>query len=221
MANESHHSFVSLRENPLFLKYLERFSPLKLLSQINISSRPVKRNSGAELKLEDLRAISFVTAWSQLKQNIPGFYGVGTALKKVKENGSWEEVKRLYITSGQFKTMVDNCMMSMSKSDFRITAYLEKDKEFGSFLKQLKDEYELTRDLILDLTGTSVIMEQYPVERRSIALREKIILPLVTIQHYALQKLQTEGLDETQIKIYNKLIIRTVYGIVNAGRNLA
>ncbi|MBC7915555.1 MAG: phosphoenolpyruvate carboxylase [Pyrinomonadaceae bacterium] len=221
MANESHHSFVALREDPLFLKYLEQFSPLKLLSQINISSRPVKRNSGAELKLEDLRAISFVTAWSQLKQNIPGFYGVGTALKKVKENGSWDNVKRLYITSGQFKTMVDNCMMSMSKSDFRITAYLEKDKEFGYFWKQLKEEFELTRDLILELTGTTLIMEQYPVERRSIALREKIILPLVTIQHYALQKLQKSNLDEKQIKIYNKLVIRTVYGIVNAGRNLA
>ncbi|HEY0056999.1 MAG TPA: phosphoenolpyruvate carboxylase [Pedobacter sp.] len=221
MAQESHHSFVSLREDPLFLKYLEQYSPLKLLSQINISSRPMKRNSGAELKLEDLRAISFVTAWSQLKQNIPGFYGVGSALKKVKDNGSWEDVKELYIRSGQFKTMIDNCMMSMSKSDFRITAYLENEKEFGTFLKQLKDEYELTRDLILELTGTSVLMEQYPVERRSIALREKIILPLVTIQHYALQKLKTAGLDEKQIKIYNKLIIRTVYGIVNAGRNLA
>jgi phosphoenolpyruvate carboxylase len=221
MANESHHSFVSLREDPLFLKYLESFSPLKLLSQINISSRPVKRNSGAELKLEDLRAISFVTSWSQLKQNIPGFYGVGTALKKVKELGHWEEVKRLYGSSGQFKTMIDNCMMSMSKSDFRITAYLEHDPQFGYFWKKLKAEYELTRDLILHLTGTSVIMEQYPVERRSIALREKIILPLVTIQHYALQKLQSENLDDKHVKIYNKLIIRTVYGIVNAGRNLA
>ena len=221
MANESHHAFVALREDPLFLKYLESYSPLKLLSQINISSRPVKRNSGAELKLEDLRAISFVTAWSQLKQNIPGFYGVGSALKKVKTNGGWEEVKRLYISSGQFKTMIDNCMMSMSKSDFRITAYLQKDKEFGYFWKTLKAEYELTRDLILELTGTKLIMEQYPVERRSIALREKIILPLVTIQHYALQKLQSEDLDEKQIAIYNKLVIRTVYGIVNAGRNLA
>ena len=142
-------------------------------------------------------------------------------MKKVKANGSWEEVKRLYITSGQFKTMVDNCMMSMSKSDFRITAYLSKDKKFGAFWKKLKDEYELTRDLTLELTETSVMMEQFPVERRSIALRENIILPLLTIQHYALQKLNSDTLDENQIAIYNKLVIRTVYGIVNAGRNLA
>src|SRR5690606_14781619 len=179
MAHESHKAFVALREDPLFMKYLEKFSPLRLLSDINISSRPVKRNTSAELKLEDLRAISFVTSWSQLKQNIPGFYGLGTALKSIHSNGQWEELKSLYQSSGQFKTMIDNCMMSMSKSDFRITSYFESDPEFGQFWRNLRDEYDLTRKLILELTGTKRLMEQYPVERRSIEIREKIVLPLV------------------------------------------
>ncbi|MCO5935160.1 phosphoenolpyruvate carboxylase [Mucilaginibacter sp. RB4R14] len=220
MAEESHGLFLALREHPLFVDYLEKFSPLKLLSQINISSRPTKRNAGAKLKLEDLRAISFVTSWSQLKQNIPGFYGVGTALKKMKDNGSWKEVQELYQNSGFFKTMLDNCMMSMTKSDFRVTAYMEKDKKFGTFWKGLKAEFELTRDMLLELTGTTVLMEEFPVDRLSIAIREKIVLPLVIIQHYALQCLNNTD-DEELIGIYNKLVIRTVYGIVNAGRNLA
>ena len=221
MASTSHKAFVTLREDPLFLRYLEKFSPLKLLSQMNISSRPVKRSSGGELKLEDLRAISFVTAWSQVKQNIPGFYGVGSALKQARESGVWEEVKSLYETSGQFKTMMDNCMMSMSKADFRITRYLQNDPQFGTFWQTLRDEFELTKNLILELTGTSMLMEQYPVERRSIALREKIVLPLVIIQHFALQQLQSGNLSEEQTQSFGKLVIRTVYGIVNAGRNLA
>jgi phosphoenolpyruvate carboxylase len=220
MADESYKLFLALRQDPLFVEYLEKFSPLKLLSRINISSRPTKRNSGAQLKLEDLRAISFVTSWSQLKQSIPGFYGVGTALSKMKETGNWEEVKKLYNSSGFFKTMLDNCTMSMSKSDFRVTAYLEKDKKFGAFWKMLKDEFELTKTMLLDLTGSIVLMDEYPVERRSIAIREKIVLPLVIIQHYALQCLNNNT-DEELAKIYDKLIIRTVYGIVNAGRNLA
>src|SRR5476651_2718527 len=116
MADESYKLFLALRQHPLFVEYLEKFSPLKLLSHINISSRPTKRNSDSALKLEDLRAISFVTSWSQLKQSIPGFYGVGTALNKMKQEGNWEDVKQLYHTSGFFKTMLDNCMMSMSKS---------------------------------------------------------------------------------------------------------
>ena len=97
MAEASHELFLALREHPLFVEYLEKFSPLKLLSQINISSRPTKRNASAKLKLEDLRAISFVTSWSQLKQSIPGFYGVGTALQKMKEGGSWEKSKRIVL----------------------------------------------------------------------------------------------------------------------------
>ncbi len=219
MADESYKLFLDLRQHPLFVEYLEKFSPLKLLSHINISSRPTKRNSDS-LKLEDLRAISFVTSWSQLKQSIPGFYGVGTALSKMKQEGNWNEIKELYNNSGFFKTMVDNCTMSMTKSDFRVTAYLEKDKKFGQFWRLLRDEFELTKTMLFELTGTTILMEEYPVERRSIAIREKIVLPLVVMQHYALQCLNNNA-DEELTKIYNKLVIRTVYGIVNAGRNLA
>jgi len=138
----------------------------------------------------------------------------------MKESGNWDEVKELYKKSGFFKTMLDNCEMSMSKSDFRVTAYLGDDEKFGPFWKTLRDEFELTKAMLLELTGCKKLMEDYPVERKSIAIREKIVLPLVIIQHYALQCLNTCN-DEELIKIYNKLVIRTVYGIVNAGRNLA
>jgi phosphoenolpyruvate carboxylase len=84
----------------------------------------------------------------------------------------------------------------------------------------LKDEFELTKSVLLELTGTTLLMGEFPVERRSIAIRERIVLPLVIIQHYALQCLNNSK-DEELNKIYNKLVIRTVYGIVNAGRNLA
>ncbi len=219
MASDSYDSFVALRQHPLFLSYLEKFSPLSLLSRINISSRPVKRNSGERLKLEDLRAISFVTSWGQLKQNIPGFYGVGTALKNQEEKGNWENVQKTYHKSGYFKTIIDNCMMSMSKSDFAITAHFVNDQEFGAFWKTLNDEFELSKAMLLKLSEQSALMENYPVERRSIAVREKIILPLVLIQHYALKNLQEASGEEQQS--YEKLAIRTVYGIVNAGRNSA
>ena len=220
MADTSYEMFMNLRKHPLFVEYLEKFSPLKLLSKINISSRPTKRNADAQLKLEDLRAISFVTSWSQLKQNIPGFFGVGTSLKKMQEAGKWDEIKHLYQTSGFFKTMLDNCMMSMSKSNFNVTAYLREDKKFGEFWKVMKNEYELTKAMLIDLSDSKALMDEYPVERRSIAVRERIVLPLVIIQHFALQCLGDKP-DKELTEIYDKLVIRTVYGIVNAGRNLA
>ncbi|WDF67719.1 phosphoenolpyruvate carboxylase [Sphingobacterium oryzagri] len=221
MAHESHGKFMSLRKHPLFLKYLETLSPLKQLSEVNISSRPVKRNNGKELRLEDLRAISFVTSWSQLKQNIPGFYGVGTALRWADENNLWSYVKNLYESSGMFKTIIDNCMMSMTKSNFDITAYMQYDETFGEFWSMLRDEYELTRHYVLKLSNSSVLMEHYPIERASILAREKIILPLLTIQHYAIRILRGKELSEEKEAIYRKLIARTIYGVVNAGRNLA
>ncbi|WP_367864962.1 phosphoenolpyruvate carboxylase [Pedobacter sp. WC2423] len=220
MAKDSFDAFVALRKHPLFLNYLERFSPLSLLSKITISSRPVKRSSGEKLRLEDLRAISFVTAWGQLKQNIPGFYGIGTALKNQEASGNWDKICKTYQESGYFKTIIDNGMMSMSKTDFSITAHFAKDPEFGDFWKMLRDEYESSKEMLLKLAGHTTLMENYPVEKRSIAVREKIVLPLVLIQHFALENLQHE-LDDEQLESYEKLAIRTVYGIVNAGRNSA
>lgn len=221
MAEASHAKFLSLRNHPLFLKYLETLSPLKALSSINISSRPVKRNSDRDLRLEDLRAISFVTSWSQLKQNVPGFFGVGTALQWAEENNLWSYVRNLYESSGFFNTLIDNCMMSMTKSNFAITAYMRDDATFGEFWQILHDEYEKTKSYLLKLSGASVLMENYPVERASILEREKIVLPLLIIQHYAIRALLGGKLSSAQEEVYRKLIGRTVYGVVNAGRNLA
>lgn len=221
MAAESHRKFMSIRTHPQFLKYLERLSPLKALSSINISSRPVKRNSDRELRLQDLRAISFVTSWSQLKQNIPGFFGVGTALQWAEENNLWSYVSNLYQNSGFFNTLIDNCMMSMTKSNFAITAYMKDDPEFGEFWNILHDEYQKTKAYLLKLSNSKVLMENYPVERASILEREKIVLPLLTIQHYAIRKIENEDISQERKDIYRKLIGRTIYGVVNAGRNLA
>lgn len=76
------------------------------------------------------------------------------------------------------------------------------------------------KNMLLKLAGHEVLMENYPVEKRSIAVREKIVLPLVLIQHFALEKLQ-QTLTAEEVQSYEKLAIRTVYGIVNAGRNSA
>src|SRR5690606_647204 len=221
MAVESHRKFMALRNHPQFLKYLEKLSPLKALSSINICSRPVKRNSDKELRLQDLRAISFVTAWSQLKQNIRGFFGVGAALEWAVENNLRSSLRELYQNSGFFNKLIDNCMMSMTKSNFDITAYMRDEKEFGEFWTMLKEEYDKTKTYLLKLSNSDMLMQNYPVERASILEREKIVLPLLIIQHYAIRNIESGALTEEQQEVYRKLISRTIYGVVNAGRNLA
>jgi len=108
----------------------------------------------------------------------------------------------------------------MSKADFSITAHFANDPEYGDFWTMLHKEYERSKEMLLKLAGHTTLMENYPVEKRSVAVREKIVLPLVLIQHFALEKLQ-EQLTEQELQSYEKLAIRTVYGIVNAGRNSA
>ncbi len=222
MAKESFRVYEELKNHPLFLDYLSHASPLRFFAETNIGSRPVKRGGAGKLELKDLRAIPFVGAWSQIKQNVPGYYGVGAALQKVETDGNFEEVQRLYQNNAFFKALIDNCEMAMQKCFFPLTRFLSNDETYGDFWRNIHDEYKLTKKYVLQLSGKQVLMEDYPVEQQSIQMRERIMLPLTTIQQYALTKLrETENLTPETQKFYEKLVIRCSFGIINAGRNSA
>ncbi|MCF3109908.1 phosphoenolpyruvate carboxylase [Niabella sp. CC-SYL272] len=224
LASYGFDAYKQLKEHPQLANYLYEMSPLRFYNETNIGSRPAKRGgSQSSFSLNDLRAIPFAGAWSQLKQNVPGFYGVGTALKKMEYIGRFEELKSLYRESLYFKTLLDNCEMAMSKSYFPITAYMEKDEQFGGIWKMIYDEYLLTKEYLYKLSGHDTLMASYPVDKLSIRMRERIVKPLVTIQQYALVKLREGGddLDEALRDAYGKLVMRCSFGIINAGRNSA
>ena len=171
-----------------------------------------------------MRAIPFAGSWSQIKQNVPGFYGVGSALKKMEYIGKFEDVKKLYRESLYLKTLLDNCEMAMSKSYFPITAYLAKDEKFGEIYTMIREEYKLTREYLFKLSGNTTLMAGYPTDKLSIRMRERIVLPLVTIQQYAISKIREEestGANPEMKEVYGKLIMRCSFGIINAGRNSA
>ena len=221
LGNISFEAYQQLKQDALFLPYLQKFSPLNYYSKSNIASRPAKRGSGTSLQFQDLRAIPFVGSWSQLKQNVPGYYGVGTALQVLKEKGLWKEVQSLFNNIGFFKTLIDNSMMSMVKSNFAITKYIEQDPSFSPIWKNIKDEFQLTTQLYLELSNSKSLMEQDTLAKHSILLRDRIVLPLLTIQQYALCKIQAEDIDATEKAYYEKLLTRTMFGIINASRNSA
>ena len=81
LADLGYQKYLSFKNHPKFIPYLEKMSTLKYYSKTNIGSRPSKRSKSESLDFADLRAIPFVGSWSQLKQNVPGFFGVGSALK--------------------------------------------------------------------------------------------------------------------------------------------
>jgi len=222
LAKAAHGAYLALKLHPKFVPYLEKVTPLSFFGETNISSRPVKRNGGDALKFEDLRAIPFVGSWAQMKQNIPGFYGVGSALHDLKNGGKMPILKKLYSESLFFRTLLANSMMSLTKSYFPATAYLSDDKEFGEFWKIMEQEYKLSIEMILEVSGLSELMENNPVNRDSVKLRERIVLPLITIQQFALQRLRTGEPDAKQYeKQYRKVVLRCMFGIINAARNSA
>ena len=218
LAGYSYGKYSALKQHPLFVPYLQEISTLQYYGKTNIGSRPSKRGAGNELKFEDLRAIPFVGSWSQLKQNVPGFFGFGTALAKLKEEGRINEVKDLFKNSDFFKTLVLNSMMAMNKSYFPLTYYMKNHPKFGEFWQILFEEYNLSKEMMFEITGFEMLMQEEPVTRKSVKIREKIVLPLLSIQQYALIKLQK---NEGNKEALEKLVTRSLFGNINASRNSA
>ena len=213
--------YTELKEHPLFTEFLEEMSPLKYYGMANIGSRPSKRGKAKKLELDDLRAIPFVGAWSQLKMNIPGFYGLGKAFQDLSEAGRLHEVQSLYRKSKFFRTLIENSMQSMCKTFFPLTSYMADDAKFGAFWGVLNDEFERTEKFVLKVSGQPELLSNNPGIKASIALRENIVLPLLVIQQYALITLREQNLSEEVRAKYEKMVVRSLYGNINASRNSA
>ena len=225
LADLSYRAYEDFKNNPKFLPYLENVSTLNYYSKTNIGSRPSKRGKSSELVFTDLRAIPFVGSWSQLKQNVPGFYGVGTALKKYEENGRFDELIALYNNSKFFRSLIENSMMAMKKSNFDLTRYMKDDPEYGDFWQLIYDEFMTAKRLTLKLANHRELMENYPEGKASVEIRESIVLPLLTIQQNALMRLNElrgeQKKNEKLIEVYETIVTRSLFGNINASRNSA
>ena len=225
LANISYKAYSDFKSHPKFVPYLEHVSTIKYYAKTNIGSRPSKRgNVDSKFDFSSLRAIPFVGSWSQLKQNVPGFYGVGTALKYYSDKKEFSKIKKLYKTSPFFRTLISNSMMSLTKSFFKLTAYMKNDPEYGEFWSLIYEEYKLTKKLILRLSGFNSLMENEPANKASIEIREKIVLPLITIQQFALRKIkeiENKNDKSEDLEVYEKMVTRSLFGNINASRNSA
>ncbi len=163
-------------------------------------------------------------SWSQIKQNIPGFYGLGTALSEFESQGNLNELQELYANNLFFKTLIDNAQQSLAKTYFELTKYLSEDKRFGNLWQNIYAEAQLTKKIILSISKQEFLMQAVPQTRASIDLREKIILPLLTIQQHALEEIRiAEETDQenNQTEVYRKMVVKSLAANINASRNSA
>ena len=223
MADISLTHYTAFKQHPQFIPYLEQVSTLKYYGKTNIGSRPTKRSGDGSLVFADLRAIPFVGAWSQLKQNVLGYYGLGEALKQMIAQGKLARLQQLYQDSGYFKALIDNSMMSICKSYMPLTAYLQNDPQFGEFWLNIFAEFNAAIDGLKAVAQVDTLLADNPLRKQSIQTREAIVLPLLTIQQYCLQQInilkQQDEVDERLIAVYEKLVTRSLYGNINASRN--
>ncbi|HLP40637.1 MAG TPA: phosphoenolpyruvate carboxylase [Fibrobacteria bacterium] len=231
LSAESREAYAGFKADPLFLPYLEEMTPLGYFGMLNIASRPTRRRGPSSLRFEDLRAIPFVGAWSQMKQNIPGFYGVGAALQKLAKGGrkaaaNHRRLEDLYKRSLFFRTLLENAMMSLSKSYFPLTRYLEKDRKYGKLWRRIYREATLSKNLLKEITSQQKLMESNPVVRESIRIRERLILPLLVIQQYAMGRVKAiqknpEAHPKGALDAYTKMVVKAMAANINAARNSA
>ncbi len=220
----SHDAYARLRDHEQFTDYMVHRTAMLYYGKTNIGSRPDRRKEPEKFTLRDLRAIPFVASWAMNKQNIPGFYGFGHALSHMLKKDAAGELQELFRNSLFFRTLVENSMMVLKKSNFRLTRHSAHDEEYHELWQMLFDEFNRAHEALLEVSGYPYLMAGNPKDQLSIELREKTVLPLCVIQQYALcrlDELKKNGGSEQSVERYTKMVIRSSYGIINAARNYA
>jgi phosphoenolpyruvate carboxylase len=217
--------YRTLRDEPSFVEFLANYSPLPLFDHLTIGSRPVSRKRSEGLELEHLRAIPFVATWSVMKMQVPGFYGLGTALDTLIAQGRESELRDLYRDSRFFRALLDNAAMSLLKSNFDVNAHWLNDIHYSSFYRMILEEYNRSIQAILRVSGQVHLLANDPINRMSIDARERIVLPLlVIVQTVYLRYLKQKraGTESTPAaKLLRKLSLKGIAAIINATRNAA
>jgi len=180
-------AFRALVSSDGFPAWFAEVSPLDELSRLRIGSRPARRGLGAPTSLDDLRAIPWVFAWSQTRINLPGWYGLGSGLAAA----SLSELRQAYAEWPLFTVLLDNAEMSLAKTDRSIALRYLSLGDRSDLTSRVLDEYDLTRRLVLEVTGHSRLLESRPVLSRAVALRDPYVDALSYLQLRALSALRT------------------------------
>lgn len=204
-ARSRSHYRALIYEQPDFIDFFHSVTPIDEISQLQISSRPARR--GGKRDLSSLRAIPWVFSWTQSRFLLPAWYGVGTALQGFLDEHPEEHLKLLryfYFKWPFFKVVVSKVEMTLSKVDLQIAKHymnqLVKPEDMARFepvFEQIANEYYLTREIILTISGHSRLLDGDPDLQRSVQLRNGTIVPLGFLQVSLLKRLR-QSKDEAR-----------------------
>jgi phosphoenolpyruvate carboxylase len=210
----AHAAFRALVETPGFAEWFARVSPLEEISRLRIGSRPARRT--ATRGLADLRAIPWVFAWTQTRVNLPGWYGLGSGLAAAPDLA---RLRAAYESWPLFASLLDNAEMSLAKTD---RAIAERYLALGGrpeLTEAVLAEYDLTRTLVLSVTGHDRLLANRRVLTRAVELRNPYVDALSHLQLRALTALRAGVADESERERLENLLLLSVNGVAAGLQN--
>jgi phosphoenolpyruvate carboxylase len=213
-------AYRALIEADGFAEWFARISPLEELGAMRIGSRPARRGVAPASSLDDLRAIPWVFAWSQTRVNLPGWFGLGSGLAAVADAAGAEDglaaLRDAYHDWPLLAVLLDNAEMSLAKTDRRIAACYLALGGREDLTAAVLHEYDLTRRLVLAVTGHDRLLANRPVLSRAVALRDPYVDALSHLQLRALAALRNGDPERERLE---RLLLLTVNGVAAGLQN--
>jgi len=213
-------AYRSLVGNPDLPAYFTASTPVSEFGSMHLGSRPARRPDTAS-GIEGLRAIPWVFGWTQSRQIIPGWFGVGSGFSAAAEAGFAEEMQRMYREWHFFANFISNVEMTLMKTDMAVARqYVEKlvPSDLHWIFGEIEAEYERSVAQVLAVTGHDRLIADNPSLARTLVTRDSYLLPLHTLQVSVLERLRncTDEHDREQLR---RALSVTINGIATGLRN--